>query len=190
MMRAGLALLAAASGCYLELGSGVLAPTKHGYGRAGPPFFATSGIDTKTSYGRIGGGLHFHAFLSPSEASNSIGWYTGGLQLRNEINLVPRWIRTGDGTRVYHQQFALVTAFSAGLGEGKANVDDEMQSAKYIDIYVGVGLADHRRTKRARWFTPSVGFAANRIWLGDRDPAWFMGAAISLAAGLRLDPDE
>ena len=70
----------------------------------------------------------------------------------------------------------LVTTFAAGAGKGKARRDDDTAGAKYIDFYIGIGIAEERPSERSRWFAPSAGIAANRIWLGDRDGAWFLGS--------------
>lgn len=147
------------------------------------------GGDAETSYGRFAGGGRAQLFVSPNaDQPNSLAWLTAGLQARNEINLFPLWKRTLDtGTPYYYKQFVLVTTLAGGVGTGKAFRDEAGAGAKHIDMFVGAGVSDQRGTKKARWLAWSVGIAATRIWDGDRDPAWFVGATGTVALGLEDD---
>ncbi len=176
----------ALTGCFFDASTGVQAPTRHGYGNWGIPLSVTIGGDTKTRYGRIGGGGHAHLFVSPNSSEpDSLGWAAGGLQVRNELAVLPLWERMRDsGTRYYDKQIVIVTTLSGGLGGGRAYREDDASRATYIDAYVGAGVSNQRGTKRMRWRAWSAGVAATRIWLGDRDPAWFVGVAATLGLGL------
>lgn len=183
MIRALLAISLISTGCFFfDVSTGVQAPTKHGYGGWGVPLSVTIGGDTDTSYGRIGAGGRAQLFVS-----DNLGWLTASVQARNEINLFPIWKRTASGIPYFHKQVVLVTTLSAGSGSGKVRGDEPWTDAKHVDAFIGAGVTDQRGTRSTRWFAWSAGIAATRIWIGDRDPVWFVGLAATIGGGFEKE---
>ncbi|HEY5927973.1 MAG TPA: hypothetical protein VIV11_40080 [Kofleriaceae bacterium] len=177
---------AAASGCYLDLRGGPVAPTKQGNGSWTGHFVATSGGERSAKWGHVGGGVSMYGALGSDDGG--LPWIAGGPHVRAEIALMRLWYSldaNGGGTPpafTYQKSIVSLTTLSFGLG---GSPGDEAQRVSYFDAFSGVGMSN-RDAGRARWFTWAIGATANRLFPELSDGAWFVGVALCGGFGYSL----